>query len=260
LTQKLTEKVALVTGAGSGIGAATARLFCAHGARLALLSQVQAEVEDIAGEVCATGGDCLPLVADVSKVEQMTDALAQVHDRWGRLDVVFANAGVNGVWAPLDELSVEEWDATLNVNLRGTFLTLKLALPLLKVRGGSVIVTASVNGTRTFHNRGATAYACSKAGQVALTKMAALELSEYRIRVNAICPGWFDTHIEDRTEKRHLERLRKHLEFPEGPVPLTGQKPGQAEQAAQLALFLASSDSDHITGSEIFIDGAQSLQ
>ncbi|MES2572491.1 MAG: SDR family oxidoreductase, partial [Verrucomicrobiota bacterium] len=154
---------------------------------------------------------------------------------------------------------VEEWDSTLKVNLCGTFITLKMAIPLLKIRGGAVIITSSVNGTRTFHNAGATAYACSKAGQVALAKMAALELSQYGIRVNVICPGWFDTSIEQRTEKRHMGHLRKHIDYPEGPIPLTGQKPGQAEQAARLALFLASDDSDHITGSEIFIDGAQSL-
>ncbi len=90
--------------------------------------------------------------------------------------------------------------------------------------------------------------------------MAALELSQYRIRVNVMCRGWFDTHIEEGKERRHLELLRQHTNFPEGPVPLTGEKPGQAEQAAKLALFLASDASDHITGTEIYIDGAQSLQ
>jgi NAD(P)-dependent dehydrogenase (short-subunit alcohol dehydrogenase family) len=90
--------------------------------------------------------------------------------------------------------------------------------------------------------------------------MAALELSRDRIRVNVICPGWFDTRIEEASEKRHLGTLRQHTDFAEGPVPLTGQKPGQVEQAAKLALFLACDDADHITGSEIYIDGAQSLQ
>ncbi|MEA3207875.1 MAG: hypothetical protein QOE70_932 [Chthoniobacter sp.] len=249
-----------MTGAGSGIGAASACLFASHGARVALLSHLADEVSCLATQIEQSGGEVLRLVADVSKPEELLAAFDQVRERWGRLDVVFANAGVNGVWAPIDELSVEEWDSTLKINLCGTFLTLKFALPLLKVRGGSVIITSSVNGTRTFHNGGATAYACSKAGQVALAKMAALELSQHQIRVNVICPGWFDTRIEERTEKRHLDLVRQHTTYPEGPIPLTGEKPGQAKQAAKLALFLASDDSDHITGSEIYIDGAQSLQ
>jgi NAD(P)-dependent dehydrogenase (short-subunit alcohol dehydrogenase family) len=258
--QKLSGKVALVTGAGSGIGAATARLFSAHGARLALLSHVADEVASIAAEIEQSGGEVLPLMADVSRPADLQWAVDQIRDRWGRLDVVFANAGVNGVWAPLDELSVEEWDSTLKINLCGTFLTLKFALPMLKAQGGAVIITSSVNGTRTFHTAGATAYACSKAAQVALAKMAALELSQHHIRVNVICPGWFDTHIEEGKEQRNLTRVRQHTTYPEGPVPLTGQKPGQAEQAAKLALFLASDDSDHVTGTEIYIDGAESLQ
>jgi NAD(P)-dependent dehydrogenase (short-subunit alcohol dehydrogenase family) len=257
--QKLSEKVALVTGAGSGIGAATARLFSAHGARLALLSHIADEVATIAAHIEQGGGEVLPLMADVSQSEDLVWAFDQIRDRWGRLDVVFANAGVNGVWAPLDQLSVEEWDSTLKINLGGTFLTLKFALPLLKVRGGAVVITSSVNG-RTFHNAGATAYACSKAAQVALAKMAALELSQHHIRVNVICPGWFDTHIEAGKEQRNLTLVRQHTTYPEGPVPLTGLRPGQAEQAAKLALFLASDDSDHITGTEVYIDGAESLQ
>jgi NAD(P)-dependent dehydrogenase (short-subunit alcohol dehydrogenase family) len=260
MSQKLAGKVALVTGAGSGIGAATACLFSAHGARLALLSHLKKEVSIIADEIEDHGGEVLRLVADVSKPDDLFKAIREVDLKWGRLDVVFANAGVNGVWAPLDELTIEEWDSTLRINLGGTFLTMKYALPLLKVHGGSIIITSSVNGTRTFHTPGATAYACSKAAQVALAKMAALELSQDRIRVNVICPGWFDTHIEEGKERRHLHLLRQHTNFPEGPVPLTGEKPGQAEQAAKLALFLASGDSDHITGTEIYIDGAQSLQ
>ena len=165
----------------------------------------------------------------------------------------------NGVWAPLEDLQPEEWDKTLETNLKGTFLTLKYSIPHLKQRGGSIIVTASINGTRKFTSAGASAYSSSKAGQVALAKMAALELARHRIRVNVICPGAIKTEIEQSTEKRDVEKIEVPVEFPEGSIPLTGGKPGKPEQVAQLVLFLASDASDLITGTEVWIDGAESL-
>ena len=201
----------------------------------------------------------MAIVADISKAEDMERAVGQVVERWGRLDVVFANAGVNGVWAPIEDLSPEEWRRTLDINLTGTFLTIKYAVPLLRHRGGSVIITSSVNGTRIFSNTGATAYSCSKAGQVALAKMLSLELAPHKVRVNVICPGAIETDIDDNTERRGLEQARIPVEFPEGKVPLTGGRAGTAEQVGRLVLFLASDASDHITGTEIWIDGAESL-
>jgi NAD(P)-dependent dehydrogenase (short-subunit alcohol dehydrogenase family) len=210
-------------------------------------------------EIRDSGGEALAMPADISQPEQMQAAIARIGAKWGRLDIVFANAGINGVWAPLDELTPEEWDKTLAINLKGTFLTVKYALPYLKKQGGSVIVTSSVNGTRMFSNTGATAYACSKAAQVAFTKMVALELAEQRIRVNVICPGAIETQIEESTEKRDIEKVKEPVEFPEGAIPLTDGQSGTSEQVAQLVLFLASDASSHITGTEIWIDGGQSL-
>jgi NAD(P)-dependent dehydrogenase (short-subunit alcohol dehydrogenase family) len=189
----------------------------------------------------------------------MEAAIGTIAERWGRLDIVFANAGINGVWAPIEELTADEWDATMAVNLRGTFLTVKYATPLLKRRGGSVIITSSVNGTRMFSNTGATAYACTKAAQVAFAKMLALELAPQQVRVNVICPGAIETSIDENTQKRDLAAVKTPVSFPEGTVPLTHGAPGRAEQVAQLVLFLASGASSHISGSEVWIDGAQSL-
>ena len=177
----------------------------------------------------------------------------------GRIDIVFANAGINGVWAPIEELEPEEWDRTLGINLKGTFLAVKYAVPYLKKQGGSVIVTSSVNGTRIFSNTGATAYSASKAAQVAFTKMVALEMAKHRIRVNVVCPGAIETNIEESTEKRNLEEAKEPVEFPEGEIPLTDGEPGKADQVAQLVLFLASDASNLISGTEIWIDGTQSL-
>ena len=148
---------------------------------------------------------------------------------------------------------------SMAINLRGTYLSVREALPWLKKQGGSVVITSSVNGTRMFSNTGATAYACSKAAQVAFAKMMAVELAKDCIRVNVICPGAIESNIDENTEKRDTEGLRVPVEFPEGPIPLTGKVPGTSEQVAQLVLFLASDASSHITGTEIFIDGAQSL-
>jgi NAD(P)-dependent dehydrogenase (short-subunit alcohol dehydrogenase family) len=255
---QLQDRVALVTGAGSGIGKAAAVLLAKEGAKVAVLSRTQEELEKTVEEIEANGGEGLVVVADTSMPEQVEEAVRRTVEKWGRLDVVFANAGVNGVWAPIEELEVEEWEKTISINLTGTFLTLKYAMPHLKERGGSVIVNASVNGTRVFSNSGATAYASSKAGQVAMTKMLALEVARHKVRVNVICPGAIDTEIDENTERRDLDDIGMPQEFPEGPHPLKGE-PGTSQEVAQLVLFLASDASRHITGTEIWIDGGESL-
>lgn len=256
---EITDKVALVTGAGSGIGRAAARRLASAGARVAALSRSQDEVAAVVAEIERAGGEAMGITADISVVENMQRACREVEQRWGRLDIIFANAGINGTWAPIEDLEPEDWDQVFDVNMRGTFLTLKYAVPLLKVRGGSVIITSSINGTRVFSNAGASAYATTKAGQVAFGKMMALELAKHRIRVNVICPGAIDTHIEDNMETIDLEEAREPVEYPEGAIPLTDGRPGSAAQVAELVLFLASDASSHITGTEIWIDGGQSL-
>ena len=256
---QLAGKVALITGAGSGIGKAAALAFAQEGARVAVLSRTASQIETVADAIRSSGGEALPFVVDVAQPEQVAAAVQQTVDAWGRLDLVVANAGVNGVWASIEELTPEDWDYTLDINLKGTFLTMKYATPWLKRQGGSVIVVSSVNGTRMFSNTGATAYACSKAAQVAFTKMVALELAPHRVRVNCICPGWIRTEIRDNTDLRGVEKIRYPVEFPAGKVPLTHGDAGTSEQVAQLILFLASDASSHITGTEMWIDGAQSL-
>jgi len=253
-------KVALVTGAGSGIGRAAALLLAERGARVACLSRTPEEIEAVVAEIeGGAKGRGMAVTADISKADELTRAVEQVTARWDRLDILFANAGINGVWAPIEDLKPEEWEQTISINLTGTFLTLRAAVPYLKRRGGSVIITSSVNGTRMFSNVGASAYATSKAGQVAFAKMMALELAKHRVRVNVICPGAIETEIDDSTERRNLEKAQEPVEFPEGQIPLTDGQSGSAEQVAQLVLFLASDASSHISGAEIFIDGAQSL-
>jgi NAD(P)-dependent dehydrogenase (short-subunit alcohol dehydrogenase family) len=257
--EELSGKVALVTGAGSGIGRATAALLARRGARVGLLGRTASELEDAAGAIRGAGGAADVLVSDVSDAANVAGAIERWVSQAGRLDVVFANAGVNGVWAPIEQLSVEEWQQTLAINLNGTFFTIKAATPYLKRRGGAVVVCASVNGTRMFGNTGATAYACSKAAQVALVKMLAVELGKSHVRINVVCPGAIETEIDDNTKKRNVESVKPEVEYPEGSIPLTGGAPGKAEQVAELVGFLVSSRASHITGTEVWIDGGQSL-
>jgi len=251
-------RVAFITGGASGIGAGTARRFAQEGALIALADVQDEDGERLREELTKAGGRAIFVHCDVSDPASVEEALATTVREFGRLDVVFANAGINGVWAPIEELEPAEWDKTIRTNLTGTFLMIKYAVPHLKrAGGGSVIVTASVNGTRIFSNTGATAYSTTKAGQLAMTQMLALELARSGIRVNCICPGSVDTNIEDSTRKRDVEKVKIDVEF-EQTIPLNN-RPATSDEVADLALFLASPASRHITGTPIWIDGAQSL-
>ena len=256
---KLHERVALITGAGSGIGRAAALLFAREGARIGALDLRREELDETVAAIEATGGTAIPLVADIARPDEIGPAIEQLVAHYGRLDTVFANAGINGVWAPIDEIEPEEWDRTLGINLKGTFLTLKYSVPYLKRQGGAVVITSSVHGTRVFSMPGTTAYACAKAAQVALAKKVALELARDNVRVNVICPGATVSRIIESTERRSLDRIALPVEYPEGRIPLTRGQPLPPEQIAQLALFLCSDDAAMITGTEMWIDGGLSL-
>ncbi len=258
MSADMQDRVAFISGGGSGIGQAAATLLAQRGARVALAGRTPEELEDVAQEIERAGGTAITVTCDVSDEDSVRSAVATTVDTWGRLDVVVANAGVNGTWAGIDDLTVEDFRSTLDINLVGTFTTIKYAVPHLRAHGGSVIVTSSVNGTRIFSNSGASAYSSSKAGQVALAKMLAVELGPDKIRVNVVCPGAIETEISDNTQAEN-EHVKIPVEFPEGNIPLTGGESGSAEQVGQLIAFLASDDSSHISGTEMWIDGAQSL-
>lgn len=256
---ELHDKVAVVTGGGSGIGQATAWRFAGEGARVLACDLDREGLEETVAGADHAAGEIVPFEADIADASAVESLFRAVDERWGRLDIVFAHAGINGVWALIEDLEPDEWSRTIAVNLTGTFHTVKYAVPLLKRQGGAIVITSSINGTAKFSGVGSSAYSASKAGQLAFMKMMALELAEHKIRVNAVCPGYIDTDIEEHTERRNLDQTQVVVEFPNGAIPLTGGYPGRADQVAELVLFLASDRADLITGTAVRIDGGQAL-
>jgi NAD(P)-dependent dehydrogenase (short-subunit alcohol dehydrogenase family) len=253
-------KVAFITGGASGIGKGTALRFAQEGARVAIADMQADEGEQARTGIEKAGGrEALFFVCDVSDPQSVQKAIDGTVEKFGRLDVVFANAGINGVWTPIDELQPEDWDKTLDINLKGTYLTVHYAVPHLKrAGGGSILITSSVNGNRTFSSPGASAYSTSKAGQVAFMKMVALELGRHQIRVNAVLPGAIHTNIDERTEQRNTDKIGIEVEMPKG-SPAVNEGQGEPVDVADTCLFLASDLSRHVSGVEIYVDGGASL-
>jgi NAD(P)-dependent dehydrogenase (short-subunit alcohol dehydrogenase family) len=245
---KLANKIALITGAGSGIGKAAALLFASEGARVAAADVVEAAVEGTAREIRARGGEAIALRADVSKAEDVKNMVAATVERLGPPNVLYNNAGIEGPAPFMAQMAEEDFDRIIAVNLRGVFLGMKYTLPhMAKLGGGSIINQSSVAGL--IGVRGSTAYCASKAGVIALTRVAAVEYGRYNIRVNCICPGSIETPM--------MQRIRKG----EPPNPKAIQKisvlgrTGEPEEIAKVALFLASDDSSYATGAPFIIDG-----
>ncbi len=251
-------KVAWITGGSEGIGRGIALLAAKCGARVAITGRDEESLRQVVAEIEQAGGEAMLACADVSQSDEVLRCVEAIMHRWHQLDFVCANAGTNGTWAPIEQLSPDDWSETLAVNLTGTFLTIHHSVPHLTA-GASIVIISSVNGTRMFSNLGATAYATSKAGQLALGQMLALELAPRKIRVNVICPGAVDSNIHEKTTRENLDSLQAQVDFPDGGIPLTGGDMGTPKQVAQLAVFLASDCAAFITGTPVWIDGAQSL-
>jgi len=249
-------KVALVTGAGAGIGRATALRFAEEGADVVLIDIHEANAQEVALTIHQMDRQALPIVADVGRKHDSQRMVEQLWQRFGRLDVVFANAGIINV-NTVREMPVEEWDEVIRVNLRGIFLTCKFAIPALVQSGGGAIVnmSSSMAGWDTLET--GAAYMASKEGVTGLTKSLALQLGGYGIRVNAVCPGVIKTHLGETPATSAAAHEARYERFAQR-IPL--RQVGLPEDVAHAVAFLASDEARHITGSMLLIDGGQTLQ
>jgi NAD(P)-dependent dehydrogenase (short-subunit alcohol dehydrogenase family) len=246
---QLDGKVAVITGAASGMGKAAARLFSSEGANVVLADLNTKGGEESAKLASEAGRECVFQRADVSQEADVAAMVARAVKEFGKLDIIFNNAGIGGATGPLELIDVDDWDKSQAVLLRGVFLGIKHAIAPMRAQGGGAIVsTASVAGFDGFP--GLHAYCAAKAGVVNLTRSAAIELAADKIRVNCIAPGGVNTpilggasHYDKQAQDAALERMQ--------PLP----RAGQPEDIAQAALWLASEAARFVTGHCLVVDG-----
>ena len=250
---RLDGKIAIVTGAASGIGRASAILFAREGARLVIVDQNAEGLAETAGSISKSGGSAHTFAADTSQEENVKAFVHHAVASFGALDVLYANAGVSGGLVPLFEQTVELWLHILQTNLIGTFLALKHAAAHMVERGaGSIVLTASVAGLRA--NAGIAPYSASKAGVISLAQTTANSLLGTGVRVNAICPGLIETGMTRSLFEAARERGSQGRIGQLNPL----QRAGAAEEIAAMALFLASDESSYINGQAFAVDGGLS--
>jgi 3-oxoacyl-[acyl-carrier protein] reductase len=244
---RLAGRVALVTGAGGGIGAATARRLAQEGAQVAVMDLGAEGVAATAAAIRAEGGEALALLGDVTQAAVVQDIVRQVAERYGRLDVLINNAGINrDAMAP--KMTEDQWDAVLTVNLKGTFLCCQAVFPIMREQNdGRIVNTSSISAVG---NIGQANYAASKAGVIGLTRTLALEWARYGIRVNAVAPGGTETRMTAGIPAHIREQLISRL-------PL--KRFAQPEEIAAVHAFLASDDASYLTGQCIFADGGATI-
>ena len=247
---ELDGKVALITGGASGIGAATARLFLAEGARVVVADMQATRGMALVEEL---GEAAIFAQVEVRREDQIEAAIAAAVETWGRLDCIFNNAGFGGVLGPIEAVPLDEFDMTFDVLVGGVFLGMNHAVPIMKRHGGgSIINTGSIAGVTA--GRGPIVYSAAKAAVVHLSKVVAMELGEHDIRVNCICPGYIATPLAANTVGRPDSLIEERLAgyATRQPIP----RVGQPDDIAQMALFLASDRSSFVTGQTLVVDGA----
>ncbi len=254
MTTTLKGKVAIVTGASSGIGRAAASLFASHGARLVVTARRQGEIDGLVGEIVRAGGEAVAVAGDIRDEALASRLVETAVERFGGLDIAFNNAGVVGEIGPVQELSLAAWRDVMDINLTSAFLGAKHQIPAMLARGGgSLIFTASFVG-HTAGMPGMAAYAASKAGQIGLAKALAAEFGAQGIRVNALLPGGTDTPASITHAPGAGPEV---LAFVENLHAL--KRMAHPDEIAQAALFLASDAASFVTGTAFLVDGGVSI-
>ena len=246
----LQNKVALITGGASGIGAATAQLFSERGAKVIIADLQQEMGEQLAQDI---GGSFVRV--DVTSEADVSGAVDNAVERYGRLDCIFNNAGFGGALGPIDETSEEDYDITMDVLLKGVFFGIKHAARVMKPQGsGNILNTASVAGLMSGYSPHL--YSVAKAAVISLTETTALELAHWNVRVNCICPGFITTPLATGLEASE-EQVARFREFASGAQPV--ERAGDPKDIAEAAAFLASDNASFITGHAQVVDGGVSL-
>jgi NAD(P)-dependent dehydrogenase (short-subunit alcohol dehydrogenase family) len=247
MTRELEGKVGLVTGGTSGIGRETAVLFAKAGAKVVVAGRRATEGEETIEQVRAAGGEGLFVKTDVSIASEVETLIQKAVEKFGRLDVAFNNAGIEGVWSPIVRQSEEDWDRTIAINLKGVWLCLKYEIrQMLKQGGGAIVNMASTTGL--VGAVGAAAYSASKHGVIGLTQTAALENAKSGIRINAVCPGFTETPMADRVFR--APGLQKYVTscHPIGRL-------GKPMEIAEAVVWMCSDRASFMTGQSIVLDG-----
>jgi NAD(P)-dependent dehydrogenase (short-subunit alcohol dehydrogenase family) len=244
------EKVAVVTGGGSGIGAACAKTLAAGGATVIVADHAAEQGQRVTAEITSAGGEALFLPVDVSKADEVERMVAQTVEKYGRLDLAVNNAGVGGEPSPTGAYTVEGWRRVIGINLDGVFYCMRYEIPRMLAGGGGAIVNmASILGTVGF--RTAPAYVAAKHGVVGLTKAAALEYADRGIRINSVGPAFINTPLLSTLDEPMLNQVRSL--HPIGRL-------GEAQEVANLVAFLCSDDASYLTGGYYLVDGAYTAQ
>ena len=253
---RLKGKVAIITGAGSGLGKAAALLFAKEGAKIVVAANREKGGEETVKLIIESGGDAIFTQVDVTKASHLEKAVKTAVNKYCRLDIMFNNAGTPGPGKLIAELTEEEWNRVLAVNLNGVFLGTKYAVPEMLKGGGGVIINVS-SVAALMPRRYAGAYSAAKAGVIQLTRTTALEYARKNIRVNCILPGPIDTPFFTKVAGGDPDKIAAFKEKVRNEVPLG--RFAQPEEIAQVALFLASDEASYITGAAFAADGGQLL-